>query len=245
MLFIKEGGGMRLGIFVIMVFLFILIVPGNLYAQKSGLSKKEKRNYFAPEAGDNSRSGYSRSDDRNASISGLKPQIESPNFKLNSIGFLSGYISGSLDNQSDYRVFPLLVNFGFDIRRLAEKAGIKTKGVLEFEVEPFVGYVSGPDKNVEAGVSFLVKYGFSLNPKFMPYVRFGAGPMYLGLDTEEQAKSFNFVDSAAIGFSWLIKKDMSLDCEYRFRHISNAGFFKPNNGIDSQAVFTGFTYRFY
>jgi len=163
---------------------------------------------------------------------------------IQSVGFLAGFMSGNLRNKDDYEVIPLMVSFGFDLKPLSEKIGIKTKGILEFEVEPFLSPVIGPDSNLETGVNLLFKYGFPLNSRLMPYVKFGAGPSFMTQHTRGQSTQFNFVDSVGGGVSWLVKDNMSLDLEYRFRHLSNCGIDKPNSGINSQLFLAGVTYRF-
>jgi len=163
---------------------------------------------------------------------------------LESIGILSGYMSGDLKQKDDYQLIPIMVSFGFDMKPLAEKIGINTKGILEFQIEPFLNPVFSPDAEIEAGVSFLIKYAFPLNEKLMPYLKFGAGPSFMSLDTREQGTKFNFVDSAAAGFSWFLKEDLTLDVEYRFRHLSNCSVDEPNGGINTQSILMGLSFRF-
>jgi len=174
----------------------------------------------------------------------VEKSIKADGRMFSSWGVLSGYMYGELDSQEDYQNIPLLVSFGFDLKPVARKIGIDTKGILEFQIEPFIGATISPENDYEAGISFLFKYGFPLNNKLTPYLKVGTGPMFLGIDTKEQGSESNFVDSAAMGFSWFLKEDVSLDCEYRFRHVSNAGFDEPNKGIETNSVYVGFTYRF-
>ena len=163
---------------------------------------------------------------------------------LSSIGFLTGYMKGDLEAKPDYEVVPLMLSFGFDLKPLARKIGIDTHGILEFQVEPFINPVLEPETNIETGVNLLVKYAFPLNDKLMPYVKFGAGPSFMGMDTREQSTRFNFVDTAGAGFSWFIKNNFSLDVEYRFRHLSNCSIDSPNKGIETHSVLLGFSYKF-
>lgn len=163
---------------------------------------------------------------------------------FSSVGFLSGFTYGELDSRDDYENIPFLLSYGFDLRPLASKIGINTKGVLEFQAEPFIGAAISPENDYEAGISFLLKYGFPLNKKLMPYLKVGTGPMFLGISNKEQGSEFNFIDSAALGFSWFLEDDISLDCEYRFRHVSNAGLDDPNKGIEAQTFLVGVTYGF-
>ncbi len=163
---------------------------------------------------------------------------------LQSVGFLAGYMEGDLKKQDDYQVVPLMVNFGFDLKPLTRKIGFEPKGILEFQIEPFLSPVLGPKTNLETGVSLMFKYGFPLTERLMPYIKLGAGPSYMTLHTKEQGTQFNFVDTGVAGLSWMIKDDISIDCEYRYRHLSNCSIDDPNGGINTQAVLMGFTYRY-
>ncbi len=163
---------------------------------------------------------------------------------LSSIGFLTGYMKGSLEDKPDYEVVPLMLSFGFDLKPLAEKIGVDTKGILEFQVEPFINPVIEPENSIETGVNLLIKYAFPLNKKLMPYIKFGAGPSFMGMDIREQGTRFNFVDTAGAGLSWFIKKNLSVDLEYRFRHLSNASIDSPNRGVETHSVLMGFSWKF-
>lgn len=164
---------------------------------------------------------------------------------LQSIGFFSGYMEGELKSRTDdYKVIPMMVTLGFDLRPLAEKFGIETKGILEFQLEPFISPIFSPESNLELGLGMMFKYAFPLTDSFMPYLKVGSGPMYFTLQTQEQSTQFNFATSGCAGFSWFFKEDVSLDCEYRFRHMSNASIKHPNNGINTETILVGLTFRF-
>ncbi len=235
---------MKIKTVIFFLFCFLLTLS-NSYAEKDIIqSRQEKIQELASSV---IAKKNAESDIENGMDTYKGQRRERKSFKrkcLSSVGVLAGFVEGPLDSKDNYQVIPLLINFGLDLRALAEKIGIKTKGILELGIEPYIGYVANPDQDIEAGLSFLVKYGVLLNNKLMPYIRIGAGLVYLGLDTNEQGSEFNFIDSAGLGFSWFLKEDISIDCEYRFRHISNAGFDKPNRGIDTNSVYAGVTYRF-
>ena len=163
---------------------------------------------------------------------------------LESFGLLSGYMSADLKNKDDMEVIPLFASFGFDLKPFAEKLGIETEGVLQFQVEPFVGCIYDPVTNAEMGVAGMFKYAFPLSERFMPYFKIGTGLYYYTLHTREQGTQFNFASSAAAGFSWYFREDASLDCEYRYRHVSNAGMSDSNGGIDTEAILAGITFYF-
>ena len=164
--------------------------------------------------------------------------------ELQSVGFLSGYMSGDLKNQDDMEVVPLMATFGFDLRPFAEKFGIETKGILQMQIEPFISPILSPSSNMEMGLGTMFKYAFPLTDTFMPYLKFGTGMYYFTLNTREQGTQFNFASSAVAGFSWYFKEDATLDCEYRYRHVSNCGMSDNNGGIDTESILMGVTFYF-
>ena len=78
----------------------------------------------------------------------------------------------------------------------------------------------------------------------MPYVKFGAGPVYISQHTREQSTQFNFVDTAGVGFNWFYKENLAFSFEYRYRHLSNASIKHPNKGIDTNSFLVGMSFFF-
>lgn len=62
-----------------------------------------------------------------------------------------------------------------------------------------------------------------------------AGPMFVNLETERQAKGFCFSHTLALGMSVRFNK-IILDIRPGFRHVSNAGLKKPNEGYNTSNV---------
>lgn len=70
--------------------------------------------------------------------------------------------------------------------------------------------------------------------KLVPYVQLGGGASQLDLDRNIFGQSFNFNLNAGIGTRYFLNDHMSLNAEYRFQHISNAGMAEHNLGINAQ-----------
>ena len=158
---------------------------------------------------------------------------------LKELGIFSGYGSGSLKEQDRYELIPIIVQFGFDLKKTLAKAGFRPPGSFNLNVEPFLSFVAGPDKNMEVGCIFMLKYAHPVTKKIRVYLEGGLGPVYITQHTREQSTQFNFADQAGAGFSFLLKDNLALSLGYRFRHISNASIKKPNGGINSDMVLCG------
>ncbi len=171
--------------------------------------------------------------------------ISTAAYTLDSLDFLTGYLSASLDeSQPDYEAIPLLVGLNFNAKPFFEKFGVKTKGDLNFVIEPFINTVIEPDTNIEVGSNFLIKYVFPLTKKLQPYIKGGVGALYMSQDTKEQGTKYNFLPQVGGGIRYFIKDDVALNVEYRFRHLSNASIKSPNSGIDADLILGGISFFF-
>lgn len=165
-------------------------------------------------------------------------------YALDSLEILSGYLVEEMKYEKDSKGVPLLVSLGFDGRPLFSKIGINTKGRIDFIIEPFINTIFEPKNNVEGGANFLVKYVFPLSERFQPYFKGGLGALYMSQHVAEQGTQYNFLPQGALGFHFFVKENVAITCEYRHRHLSNAGFKKPNKGIDAKLYLGGISFFF-
>ncbi|MFC1592479.1 acyloxyacyl hydrolase [Candidatus Omnitrophota bacterium] len=161
------------------------------------------------------------------------------------IEFLAGYGQADLNNREDYEIMPLLVAFNFDFKALTKRIGFNPPSIVQFQIEPFVSLVTQPQTNLEIGNSFLFKLGLVPDDwKIQPYLKGGAGMIYITQHTIEQSTQFNFIPQAAAGLHFYFQEDTAFTAEYRFRHLSNASIKHPNSGIDSSLCIVGVSRRF-
>lgn len=164
---------------------------------------------------------------------------------LEAIEFFTGIGWGKLRHEKNYRLTPFICDLDFNLKPLTKKFNFNPRSLLQFQIEPFVSYVSSPRNNVETGTSFLLKAGFlPQTSKFQPFVLGGVGMVYMSQHTIEQSTQFNFIENVGLGFHYFFQKNLAFTMEGRFRHLSNAGINSPNTGINSQFVLTGVSYQF-
>jgi len=159
-------------------------------------------------------------------------------FKLQEVGILTGYGIAAIED-GPYKVIPIIPYFGFNIKGLAKKINISPSGLFEFIIEPVTGVVFNPDRNAEIGINLLLKYGYKIFPRLYLNFKGGAGLIYITQGTHEQDTQFNFTPQAGMGFQYLLSKRWSLNLEYRYRHLSNAGISDPNDGIETHFCLFG------
>jgi len=164
---------------------------------------------------------------------------------LSGVEILTGNGFGSLRSNQNYLLYPLFIDFNFDLKNTAGKKFDSYPGFLQFELEPFYSYVWSPDTNMEIGNNFAIKAGIMPEGmKFQPYLKLGAGLIYISQCTREQSTHFNFNEYAGLGAHYFLKKGIAFTLEYRYRHISNAGLKQPNTGINTNFNICGLSFLF-
>jgi len=170
---------------------------------------------------------------------------------FSSIDVLSGYAWSKLkpkvgeELRRDYDFYPVFVGLGFNLKDLTKRIGFNPPVTFEFQLEPYIAYVSSPDANVEFGNSFLLKFGLVPESwKLQLYGKAGVGMAYMTNHTHEQSTQFNFIESGGVGASYFISDHLALTVEGRIRHLSNAGIKQPNHGINTYFALAGVSYKY-
>lgn len=169
---------------------------------------------------------------------------ETPKF-FQGIEFLTGFGAGKLREKGNYHINTLRVAFDFDLKNLTRKINFSPAQLLQFQIEPFISFVSSPDSNIETGSSFLFKAGIlPQTSKFQPYIKGGAGIIYITQHTREQSTQFNFTEQLGLGMHYFFRKNIAFTLESFYRHLSNASVKRPNKGINNCFILGGIAYQF-
>ncbi len=164
---------------------------------------------------------------------------------LEGIEFFTGFGWGKLRRKKDYHITPFMVDLDFNLKSLTQKLNFNPSQLLQFQLEPFISFVSQPHANVEIGTSFLLKIGLlPQTSKFQPFILAGPGIVYITQHTREQSTQFNFTEQVGIGMHYFFRKNIAFTLEGRYRHLSNSGIKYPNTGINTQFVIAGISYQF-
>jgi hypothetical protein len=92
------------------------------------------------------------------------------------------------------------------------------------------------------GVNVEFGFNYRVGKRSFFYTAIGSGPHYMSLEKGRQAKGFLFSDNIVWAWRQQINTYTELIFEFKFRHISNAGIQKPNNGINNYFVGVGVLY---
>ena len=163
---------------------------------------------------------------------------------LQEVGVVAGYAEGSLKGNLDHDIISLGMRFGFDLLPFTEKFGFKPPGMLELIYEPYVGFITEPQANVELALPMFFRYAYPLTEKLYPYVEVGSGPYYYTLHTYEQSTQFNFMSAGGVGLIFFVRDDLAVNAGYRRRHVSNAGIKESNGGIEADVYTIGVSWYF-
>jgi lipid A 3-O-deacylase len=119
------------------------------------------------------------------------------------------------------------------------------EGILELTTADIMsGY-----GNVVVGPAGLVRYNF-VQPDWpiVPYLQVGAGIIYTDAYKNKYQRAIGeaieFTPQASAGARWMLNNEWSLDSEFMYHHISNAGFNGRNLGVNGIGGNIGVTYYF-
>jgi len=114
---------------------------------------------------------------------------------------------------------------------------------LSVELYPHVGYVFwGAQNCFEAGLNVRLSFNFAVSAKDLLRFKIGSGPHYINVQTEKQVSGFIFSDYwlGCYNREIMIKeKEYTINFEFGYRHMSNAGTKFPNRSISNMIVGVG------
>jgi len=120
-------------------------------------------------------------------------------------------------------------------------------GSFEIAAEPFASVITSiRPKNsgsVELGLGLpMLTYYLDLGIPVYPYIEGGLGVLYTDLRGYHLGGHFSFLETGGVGASYFLNDHMALNVGWRYRHISNAGLYDDNAGLNSGIFLAGFSY---
>jgi Lipid A 3-O-deacylase (PagL) len=119
------------------------------------------------------------------------------------------------------------------------------RGNFEIAVEGFGSRIfDGPGSYI-TGMTLWGYYNFvPRGCRFVPFVEGGAGVTLTDIDHDIVGENFNFNLNLGAGVRYFISSSWSVNLEYRYQHISNAGLGDHNLGINAQGGFLSVSWLF-
>ena len=136
--------------------------------------------------------------------------------------------------EGDYRYYVVLFGTPFSFPLFRAKKVFN----LSVDLYPHFGHawVTNDKTYIEFGLNVRLGLNFALSDKDVISGKIGSGPHYVTVETEKQANGFIFSDYFLLTYKRAFridKKPFTVDVEFGYRHISNAGLKMPNRSISN------------
>ncbi len=157
--------------------------------------------------------------------------------------FLGGYgvtHPGFGETETKVESADFILQYGHFLKNPAGKSWYKVRHELLLEI-PFYTVVH-PESAIMTGINFLACWDFIASEKIVPYVFAGGGFMYTNLDISGLGTEFNGNYQGGLGIHYYIRDNTSIDFNYRYHHISNAGTASPNEPLNSSKILFGLSF---
>lgn len=161
------------------------------------------------------------------------------------LGVVAGYgwAMDGLKQEPDIEHAVIMPSFSIPLTR-RELGSSFYRGIVQYQLEPVIGYMAQPNQKVEFGLSAVgFKYNFTaLESRWSPYSNFGFGVIYEPIGHHVQGSDFNFIIQTGVGVQYFLDEKNAVNVQYRYRHISNANYRDPNSSINSSFVLVGWSF---
>lgn len=151
---------------------------------------------------------------------------------LREAGFRVGY---GYSTRQDVQVIPLYGHAGWLFPDVIDEPLASVNLDLEYVVEGWIAGVTGPQDAIEVGINPIgFKLSYDAGQRVVPYFSGALGVLYTGLQGVELGGPFQFNETAGVGVEIFLERGLALTVGYRYRHVSNAGIYDDNRGLDTQ-----------
>jgi len=157
------------------------------------------------------------------------------------IGMGSGFAASFSSNRT-VNMIPLDLRYGVVVTDPLGSSFLK--GNVELLGEATGDYVFHNQRKYGVGVSGLIRYNLLWKDCFKPFIEAGIGVYHTNLKMEDFPNDFNFLSQGGIGVNWFVSPSIAIQLDYRIQHLSNAGIYDDNSGLNLQKGGLGIAYFF-
>lgn len=160
--------------------------------------------------------------------------------RTQTLGFNAGVTYGVLIFGGEERHHLSLLSASYG-RMIGEVKGADSwyRGNFELRGEIFGGAQFNSETSWLIGVAPHVRYHFATGTPWVPYIDFGIGVTETGIRSPDLGDSFQFNVQAGVGVNYFIGDASAISFEGRYVHLSSAGIYNPNNGVNTIGIFLG------
>jgi hypothetical protein len=151
---------------------------------------------------------------------------------------------GGHSERSDVQIVPFMVQAGFRFPDLVDEPLSRIGLHLQWIVEGWVAPVFGPETTFEIGMNpIALRLAWDRGQTIVPFASAGIGFLYTGLRDIGAGGGFQFDETVGFGVEYFVQDDLSLSLAYRYRHMSNAGVYDDNAGLDTHYGLIGLSWH--
>ncbi len=118
------------------------------------------------------------------------------------------------------------------------------QGNWEVTQEVFGGEQYYPSSEYVLGETTALRYNFATGTRWIPYLDAGAGILGTDIGAPDLGTTFEFNEQFGTGVRFFWRRNLALNFQYRYIHISNAGIKEPNQGVNEHVFYAGVTWFF-
>ena len=144
------------------------------------------------------------------------------------------------DTETRIEDIDLILQYGRFLSEEKGKSWYKVRHELLIEIPVYIVY--HPESAIMTGINFLACWDFTTREEIVPYIFGGGGFMYTNLDAPALGTNFNGNYQGGFGIHYFIKDNLTIDLNYRYHHISNAGTADPNEPLNSTKMLFGLSF---
>ncbi|MRR15908.1 MAG: acyloxyacyl hydrolase [Deltaproteobacteria bacterium] len=118
------------------------------------------------------------------------------------------------------------------------------QGHLELRAELFGGTQFNSPVRAITGLTPHLRYHFITGTRIVPYIDAGIGVALTEIRGEDLGGVFQFNEQGIIGLDYFIRDTMSINLAVQYLHVSSAGLYMPNDGVNTLGCFLGLNWLF-
>jgi lipid A 3-O-deacylase len=118
------------------------------------------------------------------------------------------------------------------------------KGNWEIAFEVFGGEQVQPSRAYLVGFTPLLRYDFAVGHRVVAFVQGGTGGTFTDIRDGDLSTTFEFNLQAGVGAHYFVRDNLSVTCQARLIHLSNASLKLPNLGVNNITLMLGASWWF-
>lgn len=175
-----------------------------------------------------------------SAFAGLSERLSHPDRWELRTGYGWQYTNNSRPN--NFQIIPLMPSVAYPLTGYLGSGWIR--GRFEWNPELFLAMFFHPYVRPLVGGT-LLQFHYGLEPKgpWSPYFVVGAGVLWANINRRETHSDVNFNLQTGVGTAYALTKKTSILFEYRHIHISNAGLYEDNAGLNTHTFLVGISVK--